>query len=147
MKHASRRGFLVIVSGAAFASAGLAACSAAGVGPASIGDVPAGNISSLPLDSLRAVGSLPVAIGRDTGGVYAMTLTCSHQGCNMASDGSVSFSGVYCSCHGSKFTNNGGVVSGPAPDPLQHFAVELDAAGELTIHGEHAVSSSARTVV
>ena len=147
MNHSSRRCFLSVVGGAALAGAGVTACSSAGVGPASIGDLPAGNVSDLPLDTLRAVGSSPVAIGRDDQGVYAMTLTCSHEGCNMASDGSVSFNGVYCSCHGSRFTNNGSVVSGPAPDPLQHFAVELDSAGELTIHGGQNVSSSTRTQV
>jgi Rieske Fe-S protein len=76
-----------------------------------------------------------------------MTLTCSHEGCNIAENGSVDFKGVYCSCHGSHFTNNGSAVSGPAPDPLQHFAVELDSAGQLTIHGAQNVPASTRTAV
>jgi Rieske Fe-S protein len=147
MNHSSRRCFLQVIGGTALAGAGVGACSSAGVGPDPVGDVPAGNIKDLPLDTLRAVGSKAVAIGRDANGVYAMTLTCSHAGCNMAYDGSVSYDGVYCSCHGSRFTNNGSVVSGPAPDPLQHFAVELDAAGELTIHGGQSVSASTRTAV
>ena len=122
-------------------------CSSAGVAPEQVGDVPAGNISGLPIDTLRAVGSRAVAIGRDANGVYAMTLTCSHAGCNMAVDGTVAFSGVYCRCHGSSFSNSGSVLGGPAPDPLEHFAVELDSAGELTIHGGQNVSATTRTPV
>ena len=145
MKDQSRRCFLTVLGGSALV--GVGACSSAGVGPDAIGDVSAGNISDLPISTLRAVDAKPVAIGRDENGVYAMTLTCSHQGCNMASDGTVSFSGVYCDCHGSQFTNNGSVVSGPAPDPLQHFAVEVDATGALTIRGGQSVSASTRTAV
>lgn len=146
MNYASRRCFLTVLGGGALVGVG-GGCSGAGVAPENVGDVPAGNISNLPIDTLRAVGSVAVAIGRDDNGVYAMTLTCSHAGCNMAIDGTVAFSGVYCRCHGSSFSSSGSVLGGPAPDPLQHFAVELDSAGELTIHGGQSVSASTRTPV
>lgn len=146
MNDQSRRCFLSVLGGSALV--GVGACSSASVGPDAIGDVSAGNISDLPVSTLRAVDSKPVAIGRDENGVYAMTLTCTHQGANMATEGTVAFAtGVYCRRHGSKFDRDGGVVAGPAPDPLQHFAVELDAAGELTIHGGQSVSASTRTSV
>ena len=147
MTESSRRCFLTVLGGCALAGAG--ACSAAaGVPPEHVGDVSAGNIRDLPVSTLRALPPHAVAIGRDENGVYAMTLTCTHQGANMATNGTVDFAaGVYCYLHGSKFNANGSVVAGPAPDPLEHFAVELDAAGELTIHGGQSVSASSRTSV
>jgi len=141
-----RRGFLVVVGGTTFASA-LGCSDPAGVEPEPIGDVPAGNVSDLPEGSLRAVGSTPVAIGRDSNGVYAMTLTCTHEGCNIALHGSVDMQGVRCSCHGARFSANGAVRSGPAPDPLVHFAVEIDTGGEIMIRGEQRVSTNTRTPV
>lgn len=141
-----RRGFLVVVSGTAVASA-LGCSDPGGVDPEPIGDVPAGNVSDLPEGSLRAVGSTPVAIGRDSNGVYAMTLTCTHEGCNIAIHGSVDFEGIRCSCHGARFSANGAVRGGPAPDPLVHFAVEIDTSGEIMIRGEQRVSAETRTPV
>jgi Rieske Fe-S protein len=144
MKHQSRRGFLTVLGGSTLVGAG---CGQSGVGPADIGDVSAGNIANLPVNSLHAVGSQEVAIGRDQYGLYAMTLTCTHQGCNMAQQGQVDFGGVVCFCHSSRFSNNGDVLGGPATNPLQHFAVELGAAGEITIRGHQSVSASMRTAV
>jgi Rieske Fe-S protein len=142
----TRRVFLKIVAAGA-AGAATARCGGAGSGPAQVGDVSAGNVADLAAGTLRAVGSEPVAIGRDKNGVYAMTLTCTHAGCNMASQGSVSASGVDCRCHGSRFDANGDVVQGPAQDPLEHFAVEIDSKGEITIHGDTTVDAGTRTPV
>jgi Rieske Fe-S protein len=138
-----RRRFLVL-AGSATATA---ACSSAAVGPASVGDVPAGNVSSLPVDALRVVDSQPVCIGRDSSGVYAMTLTCTHAGCDIGQTGTVSPQGLQCACHGSRFDANGNVVSGPASAPLDHFAVTVDSSGNLTIHGGQVVDSGQRLSV
>jgi Rieske Fe-S protein len=88
-----------------------------------------------------------VCIGRDAQGVYAMTLTCTHEGCDMGTEGSVSASGVVCDCHGSRFDVDGAVTQGPATSALQHFAVTVDAAGALTIDGATTVASSVRLTV
>jgi cytochrome b6-f complex iron-sulfur subunit len=146
----SRRRFLTVLAAGAFASALDAGCSSpsGGVGPAHIGTVDAGNVSEYPVGSLGAVDAQPVAVGRDAQGVYAMTLTCTHAGCNMAVDGSVSFSaGLACACHGSRFDRNGNVTQGPATKPLVHFKVTIDASGEITVHGDQQVSESTRTAV
>jgi Rieske Fe-S protein len=124
------------------AGAALGACSEAGGASAeAFGDVSAGNVSGLPVGTLRTVASAPVCVGRDSGGVYAMTVTCTHQGCTITS---VSASGLACPCHGSRFDANGNVTNGPASEPLQHFAVTADTAGNLTIHGGQSVDSGAR---
>lgn len=142
----ARRHFLAVIGGSTLAGS-LGCSDSGGVEPEPIGDVAAGNVSDLPEDSLRVVGSNPVAIGRDANGVYALTLTCTHEGCNMAIEGSVDAQGIRCACHGARFSANGDVRGGPAPDPLAHFAVEIDAAGEMVIRGDQRVDSAARTPV
>lgn len=139
----TRRRFLAL-AGSAVAVNG---CSAAVVGPAQVGDVPAGRLASLGMGSLRSVDGLPVCIGRDGEGVYAMTLTCTHGGCDIGQQGTVSPQGLACNCHGSQFDANGGVVRGPATQGLDHFAVTADASGNLTIHGGEVVGAGQRLTV
>jgi Rieske Fe-S protein len=136
-----RRRFLVL------AGAGAAGCWSAPVPPANVGDVPAGNVAGLPVGSLRPVAGQPVCIGRDARGVYAMTLTCTHAGCDMGEAGTVSPQGLDCACHGSRFDANGNVVSGPATAPLDHFAVSVDVGGNMTILGGQVVDAAQRLVV
>lgn len=138
----TRRRFLAVAGCAATTGA----CTAS-VAPAQIGDVAAGNVSQLAMGDLVAVGSEPVCIGRDANGVYAMTLTCTHAGCDIGQDGTVSPQGLFCGCHGSEFAADGSVVRGPASQPLDHFAVTIDSGGELTIHGSQVVAKSDRLKV
>jgi Rieske Fe-S protein len=109
-----------------------------------VGDVPAGSVSELAVGTLNVVGSEPICIGRDTQGIYAMTLTCTHAGCDMGQRGTVSAQGIVCGCHGSEFDPNGDVIRGPATQPLAHFAVTVDASGNLTVHGDQIVAPSQR---
>ncbi len=141
----TRRRFLEVVGSVTLC--GGVACGNEPVPPDPIGDVPVGNVTDLAVGELRAVDTLPVCIGRDDKGVYAMTLTCPHEGCNMAMRGTVDFTGIYCRCHGSRFSNNGDVTKGPAEDDLTHFQVEIDADGNMTIHGGVEVSAGTRTPV
>jgi nitrite reductase/ring-hydroxylating ferredoxin subunit len=148
----SRRRFLKVISAGSavlgVGAVGLGCGDDEGDGTPISGDVSAGNISALPEGTLRAVSGSPVAIGRDAGGVYAMTTVCTHESCDMAVDGTVAATGLTCTCHGSKFDPNGGVTTGPATKPLDHYEVVIDeASGEITIHGDKTVSATARTVV
>ena len=143
----TRRRFLSVLS-SAVATAPLFGCSSAGRPPAAIGKVQAGLATSFPVGSLESIGTLPVALGHDAGGFYALTLTCTHEGCNMAQQGIVSGSGIVCQCHGASYNANGHVLGGPAPEDLTHFAVIIDAAtGAVTIDGDTTVSASVRTPV
>lgn len=135
-----RRTFLKLLGSTAAANA----CTTGGVPPAAVGNVAAGNESSLSDPSLKAVAGQPVCIGRDAKGIYAMTLICTHQGCDMGQAGTVSASGLFCRCHGSAFDANGNVVGGPAPSPLAHFAVSADAAGNLTVNTDMEVDPATR---
>jgi cytochrome b6-f complex iron-sulfur subunit len=136
----TRRRFLVI-GGAAVAVGG---CSSSATSPVQVGDVPAGGVAQLAVGSLSVVGTEPVCIGRDAAGVYAMTLTCTHAGCDIGQSGTVSAQGLFCGCHGSEFDVDGNVTRGPATQPLAHFDVTVDASGNLTIHSDQIVDAGRR---
>ena len=122
-------------------------CNGSGSSPAVFGDVQAGNVKDVAVGSLAQVGSEPVILGRDDAGLYALTNTCTHQGCDVEPVGSGTSARIQCPCHGSRFDRNGAVTHGPAASPLAHFAVDVDTSGNITIHGGKPVSASARTAV
>jgi len=146
----SRRYFLkVLAVGAATSAGALSACSGSnGGGQAeAFGDVSAGNISALAVGQVKAVPGAPAFIGRDANGVYAMTTTCTHQGCDMSTGVSSSNQRIICQCHNSVFSFNGDVEMGPASSPLDHFKVDIATDGTITVHGGATVASSVRTAV
>jgi Rieske Fe-S protein len=124
-----------------------AACGAKSGSPVAFGDVSAGNVKNLPVGALLPVSSEPVFIGRDQNGVYALTSTCTHQGCDVSVQGSGDSAVLFCPCHRSEFDRNGAVLQGPANSPLAHFAVEIDAMGNITIHGGTQVDAATRVHV
>ena len=141
----SRRHFLRVLAAGTAGTAGVLACSGNNGGePEAFGDVTAGNISALDVGSVKSIPGAPAFIGRDTNGLYSMTSTCSHAGCDMASSATLTTT-IECPCHQSVFNLNGGVIQGPAPSPLTHFEVSLAADGSITVHGGSRVSASART--
>lgn len=142
----SRRRFLKLLGGVSALGA-LSACSSASSSPESFGDAAAGNVSDLAVGSLRAVSGAPAFIGRDEQGVYAMTSTCTHEGCDLIGQGSIDNSVVSCHCHGARYDLQGNVLGGPAKSALQHFAVSVDSSGALTVHGGTPVAESVRTSV
>jgi len=93
---------------------------------------------------LTQVGTMPVFLGRDSGGFYALTSTCTHAGCTVGTEVSGSTAYLLCPCHGSLYDRNGAVVHGPAEAPLVHFAVEVDS-GNVIIHGGTQVDAATRT--
>jgi cytochrome b6-f complex iron-sulfur subunit len=142
----SRRCFLQVLAASAAGSAGALACSAGNNGgdPEAFGDVSAGNVSALQVGTGKTVPGAPAFICRDNNGLYAMTSTCTHAGCDMASNSTLT-SLIQCDCHGSQFDLNGNVTRGPASSPLTHFAVTLASDGTITVHGATKVAASTRT--
>jgi len=69
-----------------------------------------------------------VAVFKDSGGVFAISTTCTHLGCIVKATPS----GFECPCHGSRFAADGSVTRGPAPKPLPWLKVTADG-GELLI--------------
>ncbi len=143
-----RRYFLhVLGAGAgmgAMSLCGLAACSGGG---GATGLIDAGNVSDLQVGTISVVSGQSVAIARDDGGLYAMTLLCPHDLCDMEVDGTVSSDGIVCTCHGSEFDPNGTVTKGPANTNLEHYEVTVDSAGAITINADKVVDAATRTAV
>jgi Rieske Fe-S protein len=147
MSTSDRRTFLRLVIAAPLAPS-LAACGGGnGAGAETFGDVGAGTVTSTTVGNVKAIAAAPAFLGRDSKGLYAMTTTCTHQSCDLASQGIVTSTSITCGCHGSVYDLNGNVQKGPAPSPLQHFAVSVDGSGNITVHGGQPVSEDTRTSV
>ena len=71
----------------------------------------------------------PVFIGRDAGGLFALSAICTHLGCTVARSGDE----LACPCHGSRFSTDGTKLGGPASRPLPYLHLELNAAGEVVV--------------
>jgi cytochrome b6-f complex iron-sulfur subunit len=109
--------------------------------------VGAGNVSAIAVNTMRAVPGEAVILGRDAGGLYAMSAACTHAGCMVDVSTSGGAEELYCPCHGSVFDANGEVMRGPARLPLQHYQVEVAADGTITVQGAMPVSADTRTPV
>ena len=70
---------------------------------------------------IRAPGAFAdIVLMRDVDGVLsALSMTCSHLGCQVRPGGDF----LVCPCHGSTFDRRGAVVRGPAQKPLQTYEV------------------------
>jgi Rieske Fe-S protein len=69
-----------------------------------------------------------VVVRISTSTVSALSRICTHAGCTVNANASGSISGdrFVCSCHGSAFAlTDGGVLRGPATEPLQRFPATL----------------------
>jgi cytochrome b6-f complex iron-sulfur subunit len=73
--------------------------------------------------------NLRVFLFREDKRFRAVSAVCTHLGCTVNLVGK----GFHCPCHGSVFTQDGAVVSGPAPAPLTWFELTLSRDGRLVI--------------
>jgi nitrite reductase/ring-hydroxylating ferredoxin subunit len=62
-----------------------------------------------------------LALFRNEGGFYALSLVCTHLGCTVT----VTEDALSCPCHGSRFDRQGAVLTGPADRALVRMKVEL----------------------
>jgi cytochrome b6-f complex iron-sulfur subunit len=91
------------------------------------GRVLAGTTADLPIGSGKvvAMGSKPVIVVNTTGGVKAYSAVCTHLGCIVGYDPTLSQ--IVCPCHDGHFSPaNGGVLSGPPPQPLPPVTVSVE---------------------
>jgi len=143
---------------------GLAGCVgiavvAAGCGSSDDGviDAPAGSGGVCPATGALDVGApstfmvnVPVyfATGfvfvvRDANGLYALTARCPHQGFTTRVQGN----DFFCPRHGSLFTFDGAVVTGPATAPLVHYAMCTLDGGHVGVITTQVVDASQRLAV
>lgn len=84
----------------------------------------------------------PVAVFRDTEGVYAVSTVCTHLGCIVKAEGG----GFDCPCHGSRFGLDGAVEKGPAPKALPWLSVSA-VSGDTFLIDEAATVPAGKKVV
>ena len=97
------------------------------VGAGAGGRVPAGTTADLPVGSGKVVpmGSKPVVLVNTQAGVKAYSAVCTHLGCIVAFDSTSKQ--IVCPCHDGHFSPaNGGVISGPPPQPLAPVGVVVE---------------------
>jgi Rieske Fe-S protein len=122
------------------------ACMQENVAP--MGPVAAGNVADIPVDTLQMVSGQNLILGRDAGGLFAMTRVCTHQGQLVTIISAAGTPALHCYGHGSEFNMNGAVTRGPAGSPLEHFKVDVDVTtGSITVQGAMIVAATDRTPV
>ena len=86
--------------------------------------------------------------GEETpGGLLALWRKCTHLGCTVPWRSDFNFLGrtgwFRCPCHGSTYTKEGGIlVAGPAPRPLDLFAIEIQEDNSLIVSTGTAVAET-----
>ncbi len=88
-----------------------------------------GKPEALPLGTRLPLTRQRVTIIRTAAGIAAISNTCTHLGCVIAT----TEVGFACPCHGSRFDPDGGVLGGPAPRPLPWFELSLSPNGEVEV--------------
>lgn len=79
-------------------------------------EIPVGMLVSLPQQRVYVVH------GPD--GFFAMTAVCTHLGCLTQYERENNR--IFCPCHGSRFSADGAVTAGPAPQPLPRLLLTLE---------------------
>lgn len=88
-----------------------------------------GKPESFPVGTVRKLEDRSVFIFSDDDGIYAISAICTHLGCIV----SATEWGFQCPCHGSQFNENGKVIGGPAPRPLEWFEISQEVDGSLMV--------------
>jgi nitrite reductase/ring-hydroxylating ferredoxin subunit len=95
------------------------------------GSTSAGNKSSYSLNNAKLISNKYIVV-QDSGGFYAMTAVCPHRQCTI-NDFSIA-NKVVCDCHGASWSLDGTGGTSPASGTtLQHYALCIDASGNITI--------------
>lgn len=136
-----RRRFLEIIGGLGAASLvpGLAGCGSGG----SVSATPV-RASTLAIGQIVAMPSTSAFVARDANGLYAFSSLCTHEGCDMRSNGGVKGAQVVCSCHNSTFDSSGNVLGGPARSALAHYAVTVNADDTVSVDTSTVVTPATR---
>lgn len=104
------------------------------------GELDVGAPGSFVLDTPVYVSASRLFVVRDSGGLYALTARCTHEGvtCNVSSGR------FKCPRHGALFTFDGAIISGPVITPLKHYAMCTLANGNVAVNTAMTVSASTR---
>jgi Rieske Fe-S protein len=79
-----------------------------------------------------------VVVYKDSKGFRALKTVCTHQSCALR----VQPQGFTCPCHGSRFSQTGEVLTGPARKPLSWHKLSVSKSGQLVYWPAESVDSS-----
>jgi Rieske Fe-S protein len=102
-----------------------------------------GSASTFVLNTPVYVASGRFFVVRDSGGLFAVSARCTHQGVTVA----VSGAQYRCPAHGATFKFDGTVTSGPASTSLVHYAMCTLANGHIGVSATTTVSAATRLAV
>ena len=91
-----------------------------------------GPAENYPLNSRTPLPQLPAVLLHTESGFSALSLVCTHLGCNVEND----TQGFSCPCHGSRFDADGKVLQGPAAQPLLSLRIEVTEDKRLILYTE-----------
>jgi len=77
-------------------------------------------VADVPPEGALVYRESRVAVIREGGDLYALSLVCTHLGCTV----NVTPTDIVCPCHGSAYDRTGRVLKGPATRPLPRYRVE-----------------------
>jgi len=85
-------------------------------------------------------GLSAIFVLRDAGGLMAVSAICTHSGCTNEVQGTQ----YYCPCHGATFAWDGSKPTSPAHSALKHYAMCVDASGNVTVDMKTSVPATTR---
>jgi cytochrome b6-f complex iron-sulfur subunit len=107
------------------------------------GPVDIGTPNDYPIGSLTLIENARSYLGHDERGWYALVAICTHLGCTPRLEADA----FVCPCHGSRFSRDGQVRTGPATRSLDHAFVGRGANGQLFIDRRRLVDANYRLPV
>ncbi|MCU1282534.1 MAG: qcrB 2, partial [bacterium] len=108
-------------------------------GPTAAGTASSYTVGGTP--KLFGSGSKEFFVVRDAGGLFAVSAICTHSGCTNEVNGGQ----FYCPCHGATFAFDGSNPTSPAHSALKHYAMCVDASGNVTVNTGTTVPSTTRS--
>ena len=134
-----RRHFLQVLGGSIVAQA----CSSPTAPPITLKAV------DVMVNTLVALSNAKAFVGRDAGGLYAMSSICKHEACDIANGGKI-LAGpppkLQCGCHGSEYDANGTVINPPSTTNLDHVALAVAADGTISVNTATIVPATTRVM-
>ncbi|MCF8225226.1 MAG: Rieske 2Fe-2S domain-containing protein [Bacteroidales bacterium] len=88
-----------------------------------------GRLSDFPVDTYTYINDHKIFVYRDHEGIRSVSAVCTHLGCIIQRTDE----GFECPCHGSCYSEEGKVVSGPAPTALAWYKMERTPDGKFIV--------------
>jgi len=101
-----------------------------------------GKVENFPIGSTKKLDEKNVFIFSDDNGLFAISAICTHLGCIVFP---AEF-GFQCPCHGSQYDQDGNVIGGPAPRPLEWFEIQQEVDGTLFVDAGKAVPQGTKYI-